>query len=79
MINCALSDALMPRLVTATAGTPPAIEYTFVVHQLVLSKLATNHFIGTIIDEDTGAVLEYCHLVKIPRKNLFGKQASQTR
>jgi hypothetical protein len=66
MINSAVSHALMPRLVTATATTPPAIRYTFAVHQLALCKLATNHFLGTIIDEDTGAVLECRHLVKNP-------------
>ncbi len=50
----------------ATAGTPPAIRYTFMAHQLALSKLAANHFIGTIIDEETGTVLEYRHLFKNP-------------
>jgi hypothetical protein len=45
---------------------PPAIGYAFLVHQLALSKLSTNHFIGTIINKDTGAILEYRHLVKNP-------------
>jgi hypothetical protein len=66
MINSAVSDALMPRLVTATVNTPPAIGYAFGVHQLALRKLATNHFLGAIIDKGTGAVLEYRHLVKNP-------------
>jgi hypothetical protein len=66
MINCVISDALMPKPVMATAGTPPAIRYTFMAHQLVLSKLAANHFIGTIIDKHTGTVLVYRHLVKNP-------------
>ena len=66
MINSAVFNALMPRPVTATTNTPPAIGYAFVVHQLVLSKLATNHFIGAIINKETGAVLEYRHLVKNP-------------
>jgi hypothetical protein len=66
MINCVISDALMPRPVTATAGTPPAIWSAFAVHQLVLSKLAANHFICAIIDKDTGTILEYRHLVKNP-------------
>ncbi len=66
MINSAVSNALMPRPVMATANTPPAINYAFAVHQLVLSKLATNHFIGAIINKETGAILEYWHLVKNP-------------
>jgi hypothetical protein len=52
----------MPRLITAAADAPPAIGYAFTIHQLFLSELATNHFISTIIDNDTGAVLEYCKL-----------------
>jgi hypothetical protein len=79
MINSAVSVALMSRLVMATAGTPPAIGYPFVVHQLALSELVTYHFIGTIIDEDTGTVLEYRHLVKNPAKKLCGKQVLQTK
>jgi hypothetical protein len=68
MINRAVSDALMPRPVTATANTPPVIGYAFTVHQLALSKLAKNNFAGTIIDKETGAVLKYRHLVKNPAK-----------
>jgi hypothetical protein len=64
LINSVVSDALMPRLVTTTASTPPAIGYAFTVHQVVVCKLATNHFPGPIIDKDTGAALEYRHLVK---------------
>ncbi len=70
MINSAVSNALMPRLATATANAHPDIGYTFAVHQLALSKLATNHFLGAIIDKDTGAVLEYRHLVKNPSTKL---------
>jgi hypothetical protein len=66
MINSAVSDTLMPRPVTATANTPPAIGYAFAVHQLALCKLATSHFLGNIINKDTGAILEYQHLVKNP-------------
>jgi hypothetical protein len=64
MINSKVSDALMSRPVKATANTPLAIGYTFTEHQMVLCKLATNHFLGAIIDEDTCPVLEYRHLVK---------------
>jgi hypothetical protein len=66
MVNSAVSNALMPRRVTAITVTTPAIGYAFAVHQLALSKLATNHFIGAIINKETGAVLEYRHLVKNP-------------
>ncbi len=79
MINSAESDALMPRPVTATAKTPPAIGYAFAVHQLALHKLATKHFLGAIIDEETGAVLEYRLLVNNPTTNLCGKQVLQTK
>ncbi len=68
MINSTVSNALMPRLVTAKANTPPAISYAFVVHQLALSELTTNHFIGAIIDKETGTVLEYRHIVKNPTR-----------
>jgi hypothetical protein len=66
MINSAVSNALMPKPALATATTPLAIGYTFAVHQLVLRKLTTNHFLGAIIDNDLGNVLEYRHLVKNP-------------
>ncbi len=56
----------MPRLVTAIATTPPAIGYAFTVHQVALCELATTHFLGAVIDKDTGTVLEYRHLVKNP-------------
>jgi hypothetical protein len=79
MINSTVSNALMPRPVTATASTPPAIGYAFGVHQLALSKLATNQFISAIIDKDTGAILEYHHLVKNPVTKLCGKQVLQTK
>jgi hypothetical protein len=62
----AVSDAFMPRPFMATATTTLAIGYAFAVHQLALCKLATNHFLGAIINEDTGAILEYRHLVKNP-------------
>jgi hypothetical protein len=66
MINSTVSNALMPRPVTATANTPPAIGYAFVVHQLALSKCTKNHFIGAIINKETGTILEYWHLVRNP-------------
>ncbi len=79
MINSAVSNALMPRLVTATANTPLAIGYAFAVHQLVLLKLANNHFFGIIIAKDTGTVLEYRCLGKNPATNWCGKQVLQTK
>ncbi len=56
----------MPRPVMATANKLPAIDYAFAVHQLLLRELATNHFLGAIINKNTGTVLEYRHLVKNP-------------
>jgi hypothetical protein len=66
MINSAVSDALMPRPVLATATTPLAVGYIFAVHQLALRELATNHFLGAIIDKDIGTILEYQHVIKNP-------------
>jgi hypothetical protein len=68
MINSAVSNALMPRLVMVTANTPLAISYAFAVHQLALSELVTSHFIGAIIDKETGTVLEYRHLFCVGNK-----------
>jgi hypothetical protein len=48
------------------SGHTPTRGYAFTVQKLALSKLAANHFIGAIIDKDTGAILEYHHLVKNP-------------
>jgi hypothetical protein len=69
MINSAVSNALMPRPVMATTNTL-AIGYTIAVHQLALSKLTTNYFIGSIIDKEIGAALEYQHLVMNLAMNL---------
>jgi hypothetical protein len=68
MINSAVSNALRPKPVSATATTPLPIRYAFAKHQLVLRKLITNHFLRAIIDEDRGTVLKYRHLVKNPAK-----------
>jgi hypothetical protein len=57
MINNAVSNPLMPKPVMATVGTPLVISYAFAVHQLVLSKLAANHFIGAI---NVYRVLSFC-------------------
>ncbi len=73
MINSAIYNTLMPRPVTATANTPLAIGYVIAVHQLALRKLASNHFLGAIINEDTGIILEYQHLIKNPAtKSVWG-------
>jgi hypothetical protein len=67
MISSAVSNALMPKPVLATATTPLAIGYAFAIHQLALCELTTNHFLGAIIDGNTwGSVLEYRHLIKNP-------------
>jgi hypothetical protein len=66
MINSAVSNALMPKPVSATATTPSAIGYAFAVHQQALRKLTTNHFLGAIIDKNIGTMLEYQHLVENP-------------
>jgi hypothetical protein len=53
-------------MINSAVSKPPAIGYAFAVHQLLLSELTTNHFIGAIIDKEIGAVLEYRHLVNNP-------------
>jgi hypothetical protein len=79
MMSCVIADALMPRPVTAAAGTPLVIGYAVAIHQLALRKLAANHSIGTIIDKDTGTILEYPHLVKNPAKNCVGNKLSKQK
>jgi hypothetical protein len=48
----------------------PRLSVTHLRYKLALSKLATNHFLDAIIDKDTGAILEYWHLVKNPATKL---------
>jgi hypothetical protein len=64
MINCVIVAKLMPLAIKPTSALPAAIGYAFAAHQLAIKNHVANHFIGAIIDHETGNMLEYRHLVK---------------
>jgi hypothetical protein len=64
MINCIIADKLMPAPSLHTR--PPLLHYgyVFVAESILVETVSppshsTIYFIGTIIDGDTGDVLEY--------------------
>jgi hypothetical protein len=70
MINCVITEELMstPSLCTC----PPSLHhgYAFVAKSILLELISppsysTIHFICTIIEDNTGDVLEYWHLMKM--------------
>ncbi len=69
MINCIIADAFSTSQHQAPPSLPLEVGYAFAIHHLATSEwhtaaLATQHFVGAIIDEETGKMLEYRHLVK---------------
>ncbi len=64
MINCAIVAELMPSIVNPASAPPTAIGYAFAAHQLAIENQVAHHFIGAVIDNKTGNMLEYRHLVK---------------
>jgi hypothetical protein len=64
MINCVIVAKLMPLAVNPMSAPPTAISYAFAAHQLTIKNHVAHHFIGAIIDNKTGDMLENCHLVK---------------
>jgi hypothetical protein len=64
MINCVIAAELMPSTVNPTSALPAAIGYAFAAHQLAIKNRIAHHFIGAVIDNKTGNMLEYHHLVK---------------
>ncbi len=72
MINCVIAEELMP---TPSLHTrPPSLHggYAFAAESIFLETISppshsTVHFIGAIIDNDTGDVLEYQHLMKMDK------------
>jgi hypothetical protein len=69
MINCVITDKLMPTPSLCTC--PPLLHcrYVFAAESILLETISppshsTIHFISTIIDNDTGDGLEYRHLMK---------------
>jgi hypothetical protein len=72
MINCVIVDKLMPTPSLCTH--PPLLHrgYAFAAESILLETIFTPSYstvqcIGTIIDDDTGDVLEYQHLMKIDK------------
>jgi hypothetical protein len=72
MINCVIADKFMP---TPSLCTHPPLlhcRYAFAAESILQETISppyhsTIHFIGAIIDDDTGNVLEYQHLMKMDK------------
>ncbi len=64
MINCTIGAKLMPLAINPVSAPPAAIGYAFAAHQLAIENHVAHHFIGAVIDDKTGNMLEYRHLVK---------------
>jgi hypothetical protein len=75
MINCVIAAHVLTeaQLPPPTTNAPSRRRgYAFAVHLLQHNELpsavnASDHFIGAVIDDDTGAVLEYRHLIKLEK------------
>ena len=68
MINCVIADTIASTQNRLAKPPPPAICYTFAINQLTSTEhrsatLGTQHFLGTIIDKETGKMGEYRHLI----------------
>jgi len=72
MINCVIANHVLTnaQLPPPTTNTPTRWQgYAFAAHLLQHNELhsavnASEHFIGAVIDDDMGDVLEYLHLIK---------------
>jgi hypothetical protein len=72
MINCVIAEHVLTeaQLPPPTTTMPSCRRgYAFAAHLLQHNELpsaanASKHFIGAVIDNDTGAILEYWHLIK---------------
>ncbi len=72
MINCVIAEELMPTPELCTR--PPSLHrgYAFAAECILLETISlpshsTVHFIGAIINDNTGDVLEYHHLMKMDK------------
>ena len=70
MIDCVIAEELIPTPALCTC--PPSLHcgFAFTAECILLETISppshsTVHFIGAIIDNDTGDVLEYQHLMKM--------------
>ncbi len=78
MINCVITEELMPTPELCTC--PPSLcrRYAFTAECILLETFSPPshsivHFIGSIIGDDTGDVLEYRHLMKMDKhKKVYG-------
>jgi hypothetical protein len=73
MINCVIAEELMPTPALCTRPPSLCCRYAFAAECVLLETISppshsTVHFIGTIINNDTGNVLEFCHLIMMDKK-----------
>jgi hypothetical protein len=90
LINSAITKALMPLIDLKPAASFPAHRYIAALQALLENTYGVIHkanppvtansvnFIGAIIDDVTGNVLKYCHLIKSNPSKPFSNTASQT-
>jgi hypothetical protein len=64
MINCNIAAELMLLAINPTFAPPATIGNAFAAHQLAIEYHDAHYFIRAIIDNKTGNMLKYCHLVK---------------
>jgi hypothetical protein len=69
MINCVIAAACTTSQHRPPFSAPLELGYAFALHHLATAEqhsaaLATQHFLGAIIDEETGKMLEFRHLVQ---------------
>jgi hypothetical protein len=74
MINCIIADKLMPTPSLHTHSPLLHCGYAFVAESILLETISPPshsaiHFIGAIIDNNTGDVLKYQHLMKMGKHN----------
>jgi hypothetical protein len=72
MINCIIVEELMPTPALSTRPPSLCCGYAFAAECILLETISppshsTMHFIGTIINNDTGNVLKYQHLMKMDK------------
>ncbi len=72
MINCVITEELMPT--PALCTHPPSLHhgYAFLAECILLKPISppshsTVHFISAIINNNIGNVLKYCHLIKLDK------------
>jgi hypothetical protein len=72
MINCVIAEELMPTPALCTRPPSRCHGYAFAAECILLKSISppshsTVHFISAIINDITGNVLKYCHLVKMDK------------